>query len=186
MTPSTDQTTAGAARRAASKLEWRDAPRAAIALLVFVVCLPILLVAAPYFAVVALRRRVERRRLAGEIPDRWHGRRLLLVYSDSPVWKPYIEASWLPRLGDVAVPLNWSERKRWPSERPFEARVFRSWAGRREFNPVAIAFLPDGTVEVVRFWRAFRDFKHGKAARLRAAERRLEEIAGVLRAAATT
>ncbi len=173
----------GGTRASARKLELRDAPRALIALLVFLVCLPILIVATPYFVVVAFRRRLERRRLTREIGERWQGRRLLLVYSNSPVWQEYIETGWLPRFADVAVALNWSERKRWPSEHPFEARVFRAWAGRREFNPVAIAFLPDGTVEVVRFWLAFRDFKHGRPARLRAAEQRLEEVAAAVRGA---
>lgn len=162
---------------------WRDALRALIAVLVFVACVPILVIAGPVLAAAALWQRVDRRRLARQVPGQWQGRRLMLVYSDSPVWKEYVEANWLPRVADVAVLLNWSARKRWPSEHPFEARVFRRWAGRREFNPLAIAFMPDGQVEVVRFWRAFRDFKHGKAARLRAAEKRLEEIAAVLRAA---
>ncbi len=163
-------------------LEWRDAPRALIALGVLIVCLPILVLASPYLVISGLRGRLERRRLAAQIDDRWQGRRRLLVYSNSPVWRDYIEANWLARLSDVAVRLNWSERKRWRGEHPFEERVFRRWAGPREFNPLAIAFLPDGQVEVVRFWRAFRDFKHGKPARLRSAEHRLEEIAAALRA----
>ncbi len=166
-------------------LSWRDAGRAVIAVLVLIVCVPILILAAPVLAISALWGRLERRRLAAQVPDRWQGRRLLVVYSNSPVWQEYVEANWLPRLADVAVLLNWSERKRWPTEHPFEARVFRRWAGPREFNPVAIAFMPDGTVEVVRFWRAFRDYKHGKPARLRSAEHRLEEVAAALRAAAT-
>src|SRR5918911_507082 len=41
------------------------------------------------------------------------GRDLLLVYSNSPNWQPYVEANWLPRWGERAVVLNWSERSRW-------------------------------------------------------------------------
>lgn len=164
---------------------WRDVPRAVIALLVLIVCLPILVLALPFAGIAALRGRLERRRLAAEIGERWQGRRLLFVYSNSPVWQEYLEVNWLPRLADVAVVLNWSERRRWRSEHPFEERVFRRWAGRREFNPIAIAFLPDGQVEVIRFWKAFRDFKHGKPGALRAAESRLHEVVAVLGGAAT-
>ena len=34
------------------------------------------------------------------------GRRILLVYSRSPVWQPYIESNWLPRLNEQAIVLN--------------------------------------------------------------------------------
>ena len=40
-------------------------------------------------------------------------RDILFVYSDSPVWHDYIEQSILPHLGERAIVLNWSERKRW-------------------------------------------------------------------------
>src|SRR5688572_20401113 len=69
------------------------------------------------------------------------GRFILFVYSDSPNWKDYIESKILPRIRSHVVVLNWSERKKWPAKSAFEAKVFRRWAGYREFNPVAIVFL---------------------------------------------
>jgi hypothetical protein len=39
------------------------------------------------------------------------GRRILFVYSNSPVWKDYIEAEILPRLPKTGLVLNWSEPK---------------------------------------------------------------------------
>jgi len=60
-----------------------------------------------------------------------------------------------------------------------EAAIFRRWAGDQEFNPIAIVLPVRGPVKVVRFWRAFRDFKHGKSDGLRAAERELSEILGI-------
>ena len=36
------------------------------------------------------------------------GRRVLFVYSNSPVWQEYIEQNVLPRLPETAVVLNWS------------------------------------------------------------------------------
>lgn len=102
-----------------------------------------------------------------------NGRFILFVYSNSPNWKDYIETNILPRIESHAVTLNWSERKRWNDEHPFEKRVFRRWAGYTEFNPVAIIFPPAGEVKVIRFWLAFRDYKHGKADRLKRAEEEL-------------
>lgn len=105
----------------------------------------------------------------------WHrhrkyGRFVLFVYSDSPNWKDYIEANILPRIESHAVTLNWSKRREWNRTKPFEARVFTHWAGEKEFNPMALVFSPDGNVKEVRFWRAFRDFKHGKERLLKQAE----------------
>lgn len=44
-------------------------------------------------------------------PARGHD--VLLVYSDSPAWRPYIEQKLLPHIGRRAIVLNWSERNRW-------------------------------------------------------------------------
>jgi hypothetical protein len=104
---------------------------------------------------------------------------LLLVYSNSPHWQAYIEERWLPRLQPLAIVLNWSERAQWPKQHPFEAAIFRTWAGDREFNPLAIVIPAHGPVQVIRFWRAFRDYKHGKDHALRVAEHELELAVGV-------
>jgi hypothetical protein len=39
---------------------------------------------------------------------------------------------------------------------------------------MAIVFPKKGKAQVVRFWRAFRDFKHGKDAALRQSEAELD------------
>ena len=104
------------------------------------------------------------------------GKFVLFVYSNSPNWQSYIENTILPEISPVAVTLNWSERKRLEEEASLEFRAFRFWAGEREFNPVAIVVPPAGRVKVVRFWKAFRDYKHGKPHALHAAERRLRAL----------
>jgi len=119
-------------------------------------------------------RRAQRRFRAAY---RGEGRDLLLVYSRSPVWQGYIEASWIPRWRNRAVVLDWSDRRRWDPALP-EVALFRAFAGRAEFNPLAIVVTKTGDVRVIRFWRAFRDFKHGKDAALRAAEAELERALG--------
>lgn len=146
-----------------------------------IVVLPIVLLAVPFLAAGAGLRRRRRRRLQREFHARWggEGKRLLLVYSNSPNWQAYIEEHWLPRLASVAVVLNWSERNTWAERHALEADIFRAWAGAREFNPVAIMLPASGPVRVIRFWQAFRDYKHGKDRTLRAAEAEIEAALGV-------
>jgi hypothetical protein len=42
------------------------------------------------------------------------GRYVLVVYSNSPIWREYFEAHVLPAVSSRGVVLNWSERKQWP------------------------------------------------------------------------
>ena len=107
------------------------------------------------------------------------GKDVVVVYTDSPHWKEYIETRWLPRCGDRAIGLNRS--KPWREDQP-EARLWRAVAGTAEHTPVVIVVPPRGKVQIVRFWLAFRDFKHGKDKRLREAEARLATILGEARA----
>ena len=97
------------------------------------------------------------------------GRRVLFVYSDSPIWKPHIEAEVLPRLPSTAAILNWSERSQW-SRWNLSVWLFRFYAGNREYNPLAIVIRPWRGPKLFRFWRAFRDSKHGKVEPLRVLE----------------
>jgi hypothetical protein len=146
-----------------------------------IVVLPILLLAVPFLAARGVLGRWKRRRLQREFNTRWggEGKRLLLIYSNSPNWQAYIEEHWLRPLAGVAVVLNWSERSSWAERHALEADIFRAWAGAREFNPAAIIIPASGPVRVIRFWQAFRDYKHGKNRTLRAAEAELEAALGV-------
>ena len=120
--------------------------------------------------VVVQRAAVSRFRAAYPVKN------LLLVYSNSPHWQRYVEETWLPRWGDRAIVLNWSERHTW--KKSPEVGLFRAFLkgpGAREYNPAAIVVPPTGRrVRIVRFWRAFRDFKHGKDRLLRQAEADLQ------------
>src|SRR5262245_39460965 len=107
------------------------------------------------------------------------GRDILFVYSDSPVWHDYVEAGILPELGERAVVLNWSQRKRW---RLSVARLaFHHFGGYRQFNPMAVVFRPFRRSELFRFWRPFRDFKHGRAEALHRMEREFFTSIGIQR-----
>jgi hypothetical protein len=97
------------------------------------------------------------------------GRRVLFVYSNSPIWKDHIEAEVLPRLPSTAAVLNWSQRSEW-SRWSLSVWLFRFYAGNREYNPLAIVIRPWRGPMLFRFWRAFRDSKHGTIEPLRALE----------------
>ena len=106
----------------------------------------------------------------------WHprGKDVLIVYSNSPHWQRHVETLWLQKWGERAVVLNWSARKEWEESGSPEVALFKAFAGTREFNPLAIVVPRTGAARVVRFWRAFRDFKHGRDQALVSAEGQLE------------
>ena len=104
------------------------------------------------------------------------GRDVLFVYSDSPIWRGYIDDRIIPLLGERAVVLNWSQRKQW---RPSLARLaFGHFGGSREFNPLAVVFRPFRRTRTFRFWQPFRDFTHGHPEALHAMERDLFGLIG--------
>jgi hypothetical protein len=105
------------------------------------------------------------------------GRDILFVYSESPIWRGYIEANVLPHLGERAVVLNWSQRKRW---RVSVARLaFHHFARYRQFNPLAVVFRPFHRSRTFRFWQPFTDFKHGHPEALRRMEDEFFGLIGV-------
>jgi hypothetical protein len=105
------------------------------------------------------------------------GKDILFVYSNSPIWHDYIEQHFLPRLGDRAVLMNWSERKRW---RISLAKIaFRHFGGPWKFNPLAVVFHPCGRTHIFRFWQPFRDFKHGHPEALHKIEHEFFQVIGV-------
>ena len=143
--------------------------------------LPILFLVSPFWLAGRWWAELRKRRLQRRFHKRWagEGKRLLLVYSNSPHWQAYIEERWLPRLQEVAVVINWSERARWSEHHPLEAEIFHAVTEDREFNPVAIIIPKEGSLRVIRFWKAFRDYKHGKDQALRRAEAELDDALGL-------
>ncbi|MHC4676413.1 MAG: hypothetical protein ACYTBZ_28325, partial [Planctomycetota bacterium] len=95
------------------------------------------------------------RRLRYQFEKKWasQGKRILLVYSESPNWQTYIEENWLPRLQDHVVILNWSDRKEWEKNPTLESKILRHWGGYRAFNPLAVYFPKTGEVQTIRFYK---------------------------------
>ena len=107
------------------------------------------------------------------------GRDILFVYSDSPIWHDYIEEQVLPRLGERALVLNWSQRTRWRFS--LARMVFYHFGGWRAFNPLAVVFRPFRRTRTFRFLKPFRDFKHGHPEALHQMEREFFAFIGVQR-----
>ncbi len=102
------------------------------------------------------------------------GRYVLLVYSDSPIWHDYVEAHMIPRLGERAVVLNWSQRSRW--RRTLAVLAFRYFGGHRTFNPLALVFRPFRLARHFRFYEPFSEFKNGKIEAVAKMERELYDL----------
>lgn len=97
------------------------------------------------------------------------GIRCLVVHSDSPAWQDRIRDTWLPRLGNRAATLDWSERARWPDS--LEVRLFRRFIeGRLNFNPAVLVFRGLRRPLVFRFYHAFQQARHGRPQYLEALE----------------
>ncbi len=105
------------------------------------------------------------------------GTDVLFIYSDSPVWHDYIEQQVLPHLANRALVLNWSQRKRWKLS--VARMAFRHFGGYREFNPLAVVFRPLRRTRTFRFWKPFRQWKHGNAEPLQRMQSDFFELIGV-------
>ena len=88
------------------------------------------------------------------------GKDVLFVFSDSPIWREYMDTQVLPRVRERSVVLNWSERKKW-SRWSLDVAVFYHFGGAGEFNPLVVLFRPLRPARVFRFWSAFKDWKRG-------------------------
>jgi hypothetical protein len=133
---------------------------------ILVLSLPVILLVGAFWVLQRLALRMAL--LAAWAP---RGRQVLFVYSDSPVWGEYIRARMLPRLPANAVVLNWTERSTWPMA-SLGVWAFQHYGGTREFNPLGLLIPTVGKVRIYRFWRPFKEFKHGKPESLVALEAR--------------
>jgi len=105
------------------------------------------------------------------------GRDVLLIYSDSPIWREHIEERILPLLGKRVIVLNWSARRQWSLS--LSRIAFGYFGGTREFNPLAVVFRPLRRTRTFRFWKAFRDMKHERPEALQAMEREFFGCVGI-------
>jgi hypothetical protein len=102
------------------------------------------------------------------------GRYALVVYSNSPIWQEYFDVHVLPAIGNRGIVLNWSDRRRWKYSLP--VALFRFFAGTRDFNPLAIVFVPLAWPRRFQFYRAFQAFKHGRPEEVESVRRDFFEL----------
>jgi hypothetical protein len=112
----------------------------------------------------------------------WHVSRLraswpstkfvLIAYTDSALWAPYIENELLPQIEEHCVVVNRS-RENWKREFRAERAALSFWGGWRAYNPIAVVLRPWGQVRVFRFYDPFKQLKQGQPASL-------EDMAGQL------
>ena len=104
------------------------------------------------------------------------GKFILFVYSNSPNWQEYIENNIFPKLQSHVVILNCSRKSEWKKNPTVESKVFKHWGGERDYNPMAVIFPKFGKVRTIRFFQAFKDYKHGKKDLLERQEALLFEL----------
>jgi hypothetical protein len=107
----------------------------------------------------------------------WKRQFVVFVYSDSPIWKDYIEREILPYLQDRTVILNWSERRNWKNS--LAVLAFRYFGGHRNFNPMGMVFPPFRFVKTYRFYEAFKEYKHGHSNKVENLKRALLKEVGI-------
>lgn len=107
----------------------------------------------------------------------WKKQRVLFVYSESPIWKGYIEGEILPYIRDRAVILNWSDRRNWKNS--LAVLAFRYFGGYRNFNPIGMVFRPFHFVKTYRFFEAFKEFKHGNSKSVEKIRKELFDSIGI-------
>lgn len=98
------------------------------------------------------------------------GKIVLIAYSASPIWAPYIETNILPRIGHLAVVLKWPKRKRKAYADRLEYQLSRG------YNPVAIVIPPEGVSSTVELHDAFMKYKRGHTDELRLREEELYRL----------
>ena len=101
----------------------------------------------------------------------------MFIYSDSPHWKDYIEENILPKLGSRCKTFKWSKRRYINIGDKLDNLIFYHWGGYTDFNPMAIIYISFFNIKTVRFYKAFREYKHGKD---RLLNERLEEFSNIV------
>ena len=147
----------------------------------------IFLLASPFFIVFGIIHYITGKQLSKKFKTKWEPEEkfILFVYSESPNWQEYIEKNIIPKLQPNVTTLNWTKRSEWKDDEPLEAKVLKHWGGDREYNPLAVVFPKKGKVETVRFFKAFKDYKHGNDKLLKQQEDNLYQIVARLKAANT-
>jgi hypothetical protein len=106
-----------------------------------------------------------------------HGRRFLVVYSESPKWSAFFDEEVVPMVGDQAIVVDISKAPSWKSSSSLERRAHRRWGGEVEHTPMVIHFRRPWRAEAVRFFHAFLQRQYGDSSELGAQLAKLTQLA---------
>ena len=113
-----------------------------------------------------IRHRLRGAVLLKQIRSTWPPEKVALIaYTKNRKWSPYIDERILTAVAKCAVVVDRSNAQ-WKQRHPVEERAIRHWAGRREYNPVVITFIPMQNPKVFRFYEAFQDTRRRRHEKL--------------------
>jgi len=139
----------------------------------------VILLLATLVAGAYVRHRLRGARLLSRIRSSWpSGKVALIAFTRNRKWSPYIDERILPEIEKCSVVIDRSDAQ-WKERHPLEELAIRHWAGRREYNPVVITFLPKQRPRVFRFYEAFQETRRGHNKGL---EHQTEALLAVLKA----
>ena len=102
----------------------------------------------------------------GRLRASWpSGKFVLIAYTESELWAPYIENILLPQIAEHCVVVNRS-RESWKRQFRAERGALSFWGGWRSYNPLAVVLRPWGRVRVFRLYESFKHLKHGQSSPL--------------------
>src|SRR5258706_11486259 len=102
----------------------------------------------------------------GRLRASWpSGKFVLLAYTESALWAPYIENELLPQIAEHCVVVNRS-RENWTRQFRAERAALSFWGGWRSYNPIAVVLRPWGRARVFRLYEPFKRLKQGQPASL--------------------
>jgi hypothetical protein len=104
--------------------------------------------------------------LASRVRRTWPAGKVgIIAYTNNRKWASHVEERLLPRLASKTIVVDRSDAQ-WKSRFPLEHAVIRHWGGRREYNPIVIAFPSTGAPRVFRLYEAFQETRRGDRADL--------------------
>lgn len=116
---------------------------------------PFILIGAFIYLGYAIRKAILKKKIRQRIKNGWFpmGKYALFLYSGSKKWQRYFEQDLIPKIQSKAIIWNWSTRYAygWKDDL-LEARILKFFRPSGRFHPMAIVFLPSGTIKTFQFY----------------------------------
>lgn len=109
----------------------------------------------------------------------WKGKgaRCILIYSDSPIWKSYIENRWLPAAGDQLELINISQHHHWKPS--LAGLLLEAHLAARKRPSLPAALILSERPILLDFHGSFLDHEAGDDEQLKKGEQRLTRALGI-------